>query len=104
MKRLSSAELYEQLKQQDCPYYILDVREQWERDQHAIQPSEHVPLDQLDEDAIDIPKDQPVVVYCHAGKRSAKAASQLIEWGWQDVYNLSDGILGWIHQTKQDEQ
>ena len=101
MKQIDAETLYQALQKQQSPYYILDVREQWERDQNAIQPSEHVPLDQLQEDAIEIPKDQPVVVYCHAGKRSAKAAEQMIQWGWQDVYNLSEGILGWAREVQK---
>lgn len=102
MKRLEAKQLYQDLQSNDCPYYILDVREQHERDQNAIQPSEHIPLDQLQEQSLDIPKDQPVVVYCHAGKRSAVACEYLLDWGWQDVYNLSDGILGWMRQMQHN--
>lgn len=99
MQKIDARQLYNQLQQGECPYYILDVREQYERDQRAIQPSYHVPLDQIDEQTLEdvIPKDQSVVVYCHAGKRSAKAAQQMLQWGWQDVYNLTDGILGWAY-------
>lgn len=99
MKQIEAQQLHEQLQNGHSPYYILDVREQYERDQQAIQPSYHLPLDQLDEQALEevIPKDEPVVVYCHAGKRSAKAAQQMLQWGWHDVYNLSDGILGWAY-------
>jgi rhodanese-related sulfurtransferase len=40
-------------------------------------------------------KKQPIVVYCHAGGRSAKVARTLAEMGYAEVYNLSGGIVAW---------
>ena len=44
-------------------------------------------------------KDRPVAVYCRSGKRSAMAAQQLSEVGYQ-VTNLRGGILAWIEKKK----
>ena len=38
---------------------------------------------------------KPVLVYCHSGGRSAKAAAKLAKLGFKDVRNLEGGILEW---------
>ena len=43
-----------------------------------------------------IPRDQPVLVYCAGGGRSGLTAKELIQSGHQEVYNLEDGITGWM--------
>lgn len=43
-----------------------------------------------------IPRDQPVLVYCAGGGRSGLTAKELIQAGHQEVYNLEDGITGWM--------
>ena len=40
-------------------------------------------------------KDKPVVVYCAAGGRSAKAADLMHEAGFKEVYNYTEGYRGW---------
>lgn len=45
--------------------------------------------------------DQPVILVCRSGGRSAKVAEFLDrEAGLKNVYNLEDGISGWIEQGK----
>ncbi len=39
-------------------------------------------------------KNQPVLVYCKVGGRSAKAAEELVKMGFE-VYELTGGILSW---------
>ena len=40
-------------------------------------------------------KGKAVLVYCKSGGRSAKAAEQLKEEGFQEIYNLLGGIIIW---------
>lgn len=40
-------------------------------------------------------KDEPVMVYCKVGGRSAKAAEALVKMGFKEVFELSGGILLW---------
>ena len=44
-----------------------------------------------------IRKDQPVLVYCAAGSRSAKAAEQMSQMGFTKIYNLQGGYNGWMN-------
>ena len=38
---------------------------------------------------------KPILIYCHSGRRSGIAMSNLREMGFVEVYNLETGILGW---------
>jgi predicted sulfurtransferase len=40
-------------------------------------------------------KEKPVMVYCKSGGRSARAASILKDKGFENVYDLDGGIIGW---------
>jgi adenylyltransferase/sulfurtransferase len=42
-----------------------------------------------------LPKDQPIVVHCKMGGRSAQITAQLRAKGY-DARNLTGGILAWI--------
>ncbi len=43
----------------------------------------------------EIPLDQPVVVICASGNRSAMAATKLAKLGFTTVYNFSGGMSAW---------
>jgi len=40
-------------------------------------------------------KNKPVVIYCAAGMRSMRAALQLAQMGYQDIYSVAGGIGRW---------
>lgn len=49
-------------------------------------------------------KDQPVVLICRSGRRSAAVAQQLArEAGFTKIYNVSGGISAWLDQGKPIE-
>ncbi|RMG61980.1 MAG: rhodanese-like domain-containing protein, partial [Bacteroidetes bacterium] len=50
------------------------------------------------ETVADIPRDQPVVVYCTVGYRSERIGEQLQALGFTQVYNLYGGIFAWKNQ------
>jgi rhodanese-related sulfurtransferase len=66
---------------------LLDVRTPDEFGQLHIDGARNVPLDTLANQLASLPKGKPVVVYCAAGRRSAKAAELLASAGY-DVRNL----------------
>lgn len=43
----------------------------------------------------DIDRNQPVLITCLTGARSLKAAGQLINRGYRQVYVLKDGLAAW---------
>lgn len=45
-----------------------------------------------------ISQDQPIVVYCSVGYRSARVADQLQQAGFTQVYNLEGSIFQWANE------
>lgn len=80
---------------------LIDVRESWEREQGAIEPSTHLPLRRIENataahelGALD--PEQPTVVYCAAGARSLRAAEVLrTRHGFTAVTSLRGGFVAW---------
>ena len=77
---------------------LLDVREGWEHRYVRFPASLHIPLSRLPESLDQIPRDRPVIVYCHTGIRSLLACYLLLENGYQDVANLEGGIDRWASE------
>lgn len=84
------------------PYQIIDVREPHEYDIVNI-GAELIPLATVSANAERISRDQKVVVHCKMGGRSAKAIRELEEkFGFDNLYNLKGGILGWIDAVQPE--
>jgi phage shock protein E len=54
--------------------------------------------DQFQAEALKIPKDQTVIIYCRSGARAANAATFLINNGYMNVYNAG-GFMTWTGPT-----
>jgi rhodanese-related sulfurtransferase/rubrerythrin len=78
---------------------ILDVRQDWEYEEFHLPGAKLVPLSDLDERLGEIPRDKPLLVYCHSGRRSAAAASLLSGKGFPKVLNLRGGAMAWTGAT-----
>ena len=46
----------------------------------------------------DVPKDQPVVLYCSVGYRSEKIGRELMSMGYSEVFNLYGSIFEWVNE------
>ena len=77
---------------------ILDVREDWEREICALEPAISIPLNQLPANLEKLPKDNALVVLCHHGMRSLRAAAWLRANGFDNVVNLAGGIDAWAQR------
>jgi molybdopterin/thiamine biosynthesis adenylyltransferase/rhodanese-related sulfurtransferase len=76
---------------------LVDTREPHEYEEAHIEGGRLVPPGILrDEIASAAPdRSQRVLLYCRSGNRSAKAAAELAEMGYDDVANVEGGILAW---------
>jgi rhodanese-related sulfurtransferase len=75
--------------------YLLDVRTPEEYSQGRLAGSVLIPIGEFERRIGEVPKNRTIVVYCAAGPRSKSAASLLAQRGYKDVYNMTDGIVGW---------
>jgi len=78
---------------------FLDSRAKEEYEVSHIKNARYVGYKDFDLSSVeDIPKDQPIVIYCSVGYRSGKIGEQLQEAGYTNVQNLYGGIFYWMNQ------
>jgi rhodanese-related sulfurtransferase len=92
---MSPRELAEELSKSASSLVLLDVREPDERAIALIDPSIHIPMNEVPARHEQLPQDRAIVVYCHHGSRSAMVAAFLETVGFRDVVNLTGGIDAW---------
>jgi rhodanese-related sulfurtransferase len=76
---------------------VLDVREQSEWLDGHISKAKHIPLGQLKNRLADLDKfkNKPIVAVCRSGNRSGRACGILKKAGFENVHNLSGGMMAW---------
>lgn len=75
--------------------YIIDVREDYEYAGGHIRNAYNIPLTSIEDiSKLMILSDSKIIVYCHSGNRSRKAAIKLVEMGYSNVYDMG-GIDNW---------
>jgi sulfur-carrier protein adenylyltransferase/sulfurtransferase len=76
---------------------LVDTREPHEYEEAHIEGGRLVPPGLLREEIASVVPDrsQRVLLYCRSGNRSAKAAAELTEMGYEDVAHVEGGILAW---------
>jgi phage shock protein E len=76
------------------PHILIDVRTPDEFASGYIDGAVNISVQTLPDRLSEVPRDKPVIVYCHSGNRSAQAASILSKAGYTNVYDMG-GILAW---------
>lgn len=84
--------------QEAAPPLLLDVREDWEYAIARLPDSLLIPMGQIPARHETLPRDRPLVVYCHHGMRSAQVVAFLSGHGFTQVHNLAGGIDAWSVQ------
>ena len=77
--------------------FLLDVREPDEVQDMPMkgQNVTHIPMGSVPDKVEDLPDDQPIVVFCAKGGRSAKVQEYLLQTGHTNVINLIGGMTPW---------
>jgi rhodanese-related sulfurtransferase len=73
-------------------YALLDVREPWELAICGFSEALHVPLGALAGREHELPRDRPLIVFCHRGHRSLLATQYLRRLGLSEAVNLRGGV------------
>jgi len=79
---------------------LIDVREKDERDSGYIAGSRNIPYRLLALDAVDLPRDRPLVTICESGPRAAIAASILAARGYDARAVTPGGVDAWRESGK----
>lgn len=75
-------------------FTLVDVRTPGERAIARIEGSRLLDQQAYDE-LIAMDESTPIVFVCHHGNRSRAAANHFLQRGFQNLYNVRDGIEGW---------
>lgn len=94
---LSPGELQKLIIQKKA-FNLLDIRELPETRICRLEKAYRVSENQLPDYMAKLKKDDPIILYCRSGVRSARAAHYLARHGFHNVRHLSGGILAWIEQ------
>ena len=78
----------------DAGAQVVDVRTAKEHAASHIEGAAHVPLERLDEEAEELDRERPLVVYCRGGNRSTMAAEALRNSGWE-AHSIDGGLVAW---------
>lgn len=92
---------FAQWRRERRPHVLIDVREPSEHAASRIEGAELIPLRQLPSQVKRLPADQPIVVHCQSGGRSAVAVAMLRIQGF-DARNLSGGIRAWNRRKSME--
>src|SRR5512139_1814949 len=76
---------------------ILDVREEQEYNSGHLLNAKLIPLGKLHGRIGELERyrEQPIVVMCRSGQRSASACALLGKQGFGQAYNLAGGVVAW---------
>jgi rhodanese-related sulfurtransferase len=75
--------------------FLLDVRTPQENSQARLPGTVLIPIGEFERRIGEVPRNRPILVYCAVGARSKPVAEFLAKNGYKDVYNMTDGIVGW---------
>jgi len=95
---ISVKEAQEQLSQNKPRPTLLDVREDMEIAVCRINGATHIPLHKLENALEALPKESPLLVYCHHGRRSLLAANYLNSKGFSAI-SIIGGIDAWAQHV-----
>ncbi len=94
MQHLSVEELQQWLEQ-GIDFQLVDVREKEEWEICHIDGALHIPMRRIEASIAGLAKKKPVAVICHHGMRSKAVAQQLVQSGFNEVFNVTGGIHAW---------
>lgn len=83
------------LRAENADTLFLDVREPFEREIVDLEPDRAVPYGEIPGAWNSLPRDKPVVVYCHHGSRSLRVAEFLRAHGVAGATSLAGGVERW---------
>lgn len=86
---------------EETAFRLIDIREPHEVREYAVPGAESIPQRDFLSRAMagEFAHGVPLVLFCHAGVRSAHAVATLQELGHRDVRHIAGGIVEWIAEV-----
>ncbi len=98
VRDIDAGELHSMISNGGKHPIIVDVREPWEYAQGHVPGAKLMSLGEFARRADELDRQEPVVVICATGSRSQSAAALLGQKGFEMVYNVVGGTLGWMQR------
>jgi rhodanese-related sulfurtransferase len=96
IKEIDVPELARRLNEQPVqPLQVIDVRQFGEIASGTVPGARPMPLHTLPLRLNELERDKELVFVCRSGARSAQAVAFLQQQGFDKVYNLRGGMMGW---------
>ena len=104
IQELSIEQYRELFEDKLTEYSLIDVRELDEFQKVRMPNTSNIPLSQFQFRFNEIPTDKPLILVCQTGVRSLMAARFMNANGYDEIYNFTDGTLGWMQRGLPIEQ
>ena len=101
IQEIDATELKQWIEAKGKTFRIIDVREAMEHAQGTIPNAELMPLSTLGNRIHEIEKEGEIVFICRSGARSGQVCAYLSNMGYDKVYNLRGGMIGWVRSGFQ---
>lgn len=88
-------DVQEARRRQAAGALLIDVREPAEWQQGHAPYAKLIPLGTLSTRLSEIPRDRDVLLMCRSGNRSTNAQRQLLQLGYERLFNVSGGMNAW---------
>ncbi|MFH1196514.1 MAG: rhodanese-like domain-containing protein [bacterium] len=91
------AEIFEKQLKDDINALLIDVRTTGENKGARIPGSVLIDISRPDfiDEIEKLDRNKSYYVYCHSGSRSYHASKKMKQMGFENVYNLAEGIISW---------
>jgi rhodanese-related sulfurtransferase len=80
---------------------VLDVRTPEEYQAGHIPNAILIPLQELENKLNDLDKEEPYLVVCRSGNRSAQASEILTNNSFTNIYNMTGGMNSWTYEIEK---
>jgi rhodanese-related sulfurtransferase len=95
IKEIDALQLAGWLEEKAGGVRVIDVRQMGEIAAGTVPGAEPLPMHLLPMKLGDLDRNATLVLVCRSGARSAQACAFLQQQGFENVYNLRGGMIGW---------
>ena len=90
-----AVDVHEASRRQSAGALLVDVRQPDEWSAGHAPNAKLIPLGSLASRLAEVPRDREVLLICRSGNRSGSAQRQLLQLGYEQVFNVSGGMHAW---------